>query len=71
MTRVVQASVPEGGLIGDFMGGSGTTAVAAFDLGRRFVTAERDHRAVSIMIERLEGRGLRVASLPPPPVVSN
>jgi site-specific DNA-methyltransferase (adenine-specific) len=61
LARVVESSVAPGGLIGDFMAGSGTTAVAAASLGRRFVVAERDSRAIAIIRERLEARGFQIA----------
>jgi DNA modification methylase len=60
LRRVVASSVPEGGRIGDFMAGSGTTAVAAAVLGRAFVAAERDARAVRLMVERLRKQGCNV-----------
>jgi site-specific DNA-methyltransferase (adenine-specific) len=63
LRRVVQASVPPGGTIGDFMAGSGTTAVAALQAGRRFVAAEQDARAVAIIGERLTRAGYRLAPL--------
>lgn len=62
LERIVCASVPPGGTIGDFMAGSGTTGVAAAASGRRFVLAERDARAVAIIGQRLGCAGLRVAA---------
>jgi site-specific DNA-methyltransferase (adenine-specific) len=66
LERIVAASVPEGGRIGDFLAGSGTTAEAAFRQGRRFVAADRDRRAVAIMVERCQRAGLRVAAMSGP-----
>jgi DNA modification methylase len=57
LRRIVASSVPPHGLIGDFMAGSGTTACAAWDLGRRFLIADSSPDAVAIAAERLEIRG--------------
>lgn len=67
LMRVVQSSVPEGGLIGDFMAGSGTTAVVAFKLGRRFVAADREEAAVLVAEERLLECGATVTVERRPP----
>jgi len=40
LERIIKASCPKGGLIGDFNGGSGTTAAVAEKLERRWVTVE-------------------------------
>ncbi len=53
LERIVKASSPEGGLVGDFFCGSGTTAVAAARLGRRFVAADAAPRAVYTLQARL------------------
>lgn len=60
LRRVVEASSPPGGLVGDFVAGSGTTGVAAYDLGRRFVLAEVDPEAAALALSRLEARGAKV-----------
>lgn len=57
LRRVIRASTPPEGLVGDFLAGSGTTAVAAMGLGRRFVLAERSPEAWLVIRERLEGHG--------------
>jgi site-specific DNA-methyltransferase (adenine-specific) len=60
LRRVVAASSPPGGLVGDFVAGSGTTGVAAYDLGRRFVLAEVDPQAAALAGRRLLARGARL-----------
>jgi adenine-specific DNA-methyltransferase len=53
LERVIQASCPEGGLVVDFNGGSGTTAATAEKLGRYWVTSEIGKPACMIMRKRL------------------
>lgn len=53
LERILQASCPEGGLVADFNGGSGTTAAAAEKLGRRWVTTDIGKPACMIMRKRL------------------
>ncbi|MCL5967094.1 MAG: site-specific DNA-methyltransferase [Firmicutes bacterium] len=60
LERVCRASVPPGGLIGDFMAGSGTTGVAACRTGRRFYLVDRLPEAVQIAEERLAEAGCPV-----------
>ena len=51
--RVIKASCPENGLVLDFFGGSGTTAVVAEKLGRRWITTDLGKPACMIMRKRL------------------
>ena len=51
--RIVQAACPEGGLVADFNGGSGTTAAVAEKLGRRWITSDLGKPACMIMRKRL------------------
>lgn len=51
--RIVRASSHEGEVVADFFGGSGTTAVAAQLLGRRFLYVDSNEEAVAIARERL------------------
>ena len=51
--RVVSASCPEGGLVFDCFGGSGTTAAVAEKLGRRWITTDLGKPACMIMRKRL------------------
>jgi adenine-specific DNA-methyltransferase len=53
LERVIKASCPEGGLVMDFFGGSGTTAAVAEKLGRRWVTTDLGKPACMIMRKRL------------------
>lgn len=53
LERVIGASCPEGGLVADFNGGSGTTAAVAEKLGRRWITTDLGKPACMIMRKRL------------------
>jgi adenine-specific DNA-methyltransferase len=53
LERVINASCPEGGIVADFNGGSGTTAAAAEKLGRRWITTDLGKPACMIMRKRL------------------
>ena len=49
----MKASCPDGGLVADFNGGSGTTAAVAEKLGRRWITTDLGKPACMIMRKRL------------------
>lgn len=51
--RIVRASSHPGDLVADFFGGSGTTAVAAVKLGRRFLYVDENPEALVIAEKRL------------------
>lgn len=53
LERIVDHSCPEGGLVADFNGGSGTTAAVAEKLGRRWITSDIGKPACMIMRKRL------------------
>jgi DNA modification methylase len=53
LERIIRASSPGGGLVGDFFCGSGTTAVVARRLGRRWVVCDRSPLAVETTYRRL------------------
>lgn len=53
LRRIVQASSRPGDVVLDFFAGSGTTGVAAAELGRRFVLIDENPEAVAIMRQRL------------------
>lgn len=53
VSRIIRASSPPGGLVADFFVGSGTTAVAAEKLGRRWVATDLGKPAVMISRKRL------------------
>lgn len=55
LRRIVAASSPRGGLVADFVAGSGTTGAAALALGRRFVLADRSEEAFAVMRARFAG----------------
>ena len=59
LERVLLATTDEGALVIDPFVGSGTTAVAAQRLGRRFVAGDRSAEAIAVTCERLqrEARG--------------
>lgn len=60
LERIVRSSSNPGDLVADFFGGSGTTAVAASRLGRRYLTVDSNPEAVRIT-------DLRLAALATPP----
>jgi site-specific DNA-methyltransferase (adenine-specific) len=39
----------------DFFAGSGTTGVAALELGRRFILIDNNPEAIQVMAKRFEG----------------
>jgi DNA modification methylase len=53
--RAILACTEPGMLVADFWVGSGTTAVAAADAGRRFFVADMDPRCVILSEARLRG----------------
>ena len=58
VSRVVRASSPPGGTVLDFFCGSGTTAVAAHQSGRRFIVADQSDQAIAVTGERLGALGI-------------
>jgi site-specific DNA-methyltransferase (adenine-specific) len=62
LRRVIQASSNEGDLVMDFFGGSGTTASVAMQLGRRFITVDKNPEAIEVMKKRM-GDGMLGASV--------
>ncbi|MBL0354164.1 MAG: site-specific DNA-methyltransferase [Dechloromonas sp.] len=59
LDRIIRASCPEGGLVADFNGGSGTTAAVAEKLGRRWITTDLGKPACMIMRKRLIDQNAR------------
>jgi site-specific DNA-methyltransferase (adenine-specific) len=53
LDRIIRASSRPGDLVLDFFGGSGTTAVVAKRLGRRFLLVDRNPEAMRIAADRL------------------
>jgi DNA modification methylase len=72
MRRVIAASSPPGGLVGDFFCGSGTTLVTAERLGRAWVGCDAHPLACHVAHHRLlleaECGPYRLESTPPDPV---
>ena len=58
LTRIIQASSKPGDLVLDFFAGSGTTGLAALNLGRRFVLVDDNPEAVQVMAQRFAGCGV-------------
>ena len=55
LRRIIAVSSPPGGTVLDFFAGSGTTGVAAHELGRRFILADNNPQALQVMRQRLTG----------------
>jgi hypothetical protein len=53
LSRIIEAATPAGGCVLDLFAGSGTTAVAADKLGRRFVVGDQSPVAIASMRSRL------------------
>ncbi len=58
LRRVIQASSAPDELVLDFFAGSGTTGAVARQLGRRFVLADHNPEAVTVMRKRLGSDGV-------------
>ena len=52
---VIRASARPGGLVLDFFAGSGTTGIAALELGRRFILVDNNPVALEVMARRFAG----------------
>lgn len=55
LRRIVAASSPPGGVVLDCFAGSGTTGAACLELGRRFLLADSNPRAIEVMRRRFAG----------------
>ncbi len=55
LRRIVRASSRPGALVLDFFAGSGTTGVAALELGRRFILVDNNPEALEVMARRFQG----------------
>jgi DNA modification methylase len=53
LERIIKASSNEGDLVADFFSGSGTTALVAAKLGRRFIATDATWRAAHTTLSRL------------------
>ena len=55
LRRIIAASSPPGGTVLDFFAGSGTTGVAAHELGRHFILVDNNPQALEVMRARFAG----------------
>jgi site-specific DNA-methyltransferase (adenine-specific) len=55
MRRIIQASSNRGETVLDFFAGSGTTGLAALELGRNFILVDNNPEAITVMEKRLKG----------------
>ncbi|HET6613047.1 MAG TPA: site-specific DNA-methyltransferase [Kofleriaceae bacterium] len=67
LARIVSAASRPGDRVADFFSGSGTTAVIAQRLGRRFIAGDREPAAIAVAARRLAGQGLNLAKAGSPP----
>lgn len=59
MRRIVQASSEDGDWVLDFFGGSGSTADAAQELGRKFLTIDINPEAIEVMQRRFNSKNVK------------
>lgn len=52
LKRIIEISSPKNGLVLDFFAGSGTTGIAANELGRRFILIDNNPTAIEVMKKR-------------------
>ncbi|MGY5879272.1 MAG: site-specific DNA-methyltransferase [Candidatus Thorarchaeota archaeon] len=55
LDRVIQSATEESDLIGDFFAGSGTTAVVAEKLNRRWVLCDKSEPSLEVIRKRIDG----------------
>jgi DNA modification methylase len=67
LERIIGAASAPGALVADWFAGSGTTAVVAQRLGRRFLSVDREPEAFRIAAGRLERAGFDLAARGAPP----
>lgn len=68
LRRIVQASSKPGSLVLDFFAGSGTTGMAALELGRRFLLVDNNPEALAVMARRFDGvEGITWSGFDPAP----
>jgi site-specific DNA-methyltransferase (adenine-specific) len=68
LRRIVQASSRPRGIVLDFFAGSGTTGVAALQLGRRFILVDNNSEALQVMAKRFDGvEGIEWVGFDPTP----
>ena len=68
LRRIIQASSHPGAVVLDFFAGSGTTGIAALELGRRFILVDNSQEALQVMARRFDGiRGITWVGFDPMP----
>jgi site-specific DNA-methyltransferase (adenine-specific) len=68
LRRIIQASSRPGAVVLDFFAGSGTTGVAALELGRRFILVDNNPEALQVMAARFDGvQGIEWIGFDPTP----
>jgi site-specific DNA-methyltransferase (adenine-specific) len=68
LRRIIQASSRPGAVVLDFFAGSGTTGVAALELGRRFILVDNNPEALQVMARRFDGvEGIEWVGFDPTP----
>lgn len=55
--KIIDSSCPPNGLVADFFCGSGTTCVAAKELGRKYIGCDINANAINITTQRLRQEG--------------
>lgn len=60
MARFIRLSSPEGGVVLDPFLGSGTTAIAAQRLGRKYIGIEKNKRFYKIAEDRMKKEGVQL-----------
>ncbi len=63
LRRIIRASSDNGDLVADFFSGSGTTAVAASELSRRFIVSDVNQQAIETTSSRLDSVGAKYNSI--------
>ncbi|MDA8277128.1 MAG: site-specific DNA-methyltransferase [Actinomycetota bacterium] len=63
LRRILGASSDEGDFVADFFSGSGTTAVAASEMGRRFIVSDVNPKAIEVTSTRLDAIGAKYQRL--------
>lgn len=72
LRRIVRASSRPGDVILDFFAGSGTTGMAALELGRRFILVDNSLEALQVMARRFDGiDGIKWVGFDPTPYQSS
>lgn len=56
MRRIIRASSKPGDYVLDFFAGSGTTGMAAYELGRNFLLVDKNPEAIDVMEKRLSSQ---------------